>query len=74
MLPRYEAAVKNLLAHTKTFKSTTDDAIGKVAQAVDSLVKLTEEDGGELALSATRLRSIVARIQVGQQPEFVDAS
>ena len=59
--------MKNLLAHTKAFKTTTADAFNKVAQGVESLVKLTEEDGGDLALGATRLRSIVARIQVRWQ-------
>uniref|UniRef100_A0A7S2W4J2 SH3 domain-containing protein n=1 Tax=Rhizochromulina marina TaxID=1034831 RepID=A0A7S2W4J2_9STRA len=60
---RYMDQVKGLRLLITGYVDAITNAFGKAGRMVEVIVKLTEEDAGIMALQATRLRSIVARIQ-----------
>lgn len=59
----YTESVKSLNTHVSELKKVSQEAFSKAGLVGQALVELTEVEGGELAIRATKVRSTIARIQ-----------
>ncbi len=60
----YTESVKVLSGHLVELRRQLQDTYSKAGLVGQALVELTDEEGGDLALKATGVRSVIARIQV----------
>ena len=67
----YFSQLKMLNGHVLSFKKVVAETFGKAGNVGQKLVELTEEDGGDIALAASRTRTVIARIQAALHRKMI---